>query len=360
MNNQFMQGLVQLLIQSLTMTESKRAARDQRNAPKLDGSQKFDVKGQTEMFNRRGELRNFNSPAQAANRQPTLSDVPNRSNLSATPPNPNARVSPGQMNLYGQTNQPALPPAGQSGGSALPRGTSMPRDGRPVQRQSLSRRQLARQRLQQSQRGTRGNSNVLQDAARSNANTRAANNSQRLRNLGSRLNKGGSRLLGPASQGLSAGMTFLDAKDKGATTKQAATTTAGDVVGFAGGFRLGMALPIPEPRLKAAVAVALGLLGSSGGSSLLENLQGYAKEEEKEGTTETEATAPEAPAAPAQPAQPAEPTYADQFNDEPVVTPVQQPIQQRSEAPITAPRTRLRPNLGTQQVSPSVYGGYRE
>lgn len=359
MNNQFMQGLVQLLIQSLTMTEAKRARRDQRNAPKLDGSQKFDVKGQTEMFNRRGELRNFNNPAQSANRQPTLSDVPNRSNLSATPPNPNARVSPGQMNLYGQTNQPALPPAGQTGGSALPRGTSMPRDGRPTQRQTLSRRQQARQRLQTARQGTRGNSGVLQQAARSSANTRAANNSQRLRNLGSRLNRGGSRVLGPASQGLSAGMTYFDAREKGATNKQAITTAAGDVVGFAGGFRAGMALPLP-PKARAVMAVVLGILGASGGSGLVENLQGYAKEDEKEGTTETEATAPQAPAAPAQPAQPAEPTYADQFNDEPVVTPVQQPIQQRSEAPITAPRTRLRPNLGTQQVSPSVYGGYRE
>ena len=80
---------MQLLIQNLTMTESKRAARDQR-APKLDGSQKFDVKVKQKCL-----IGVVNSVA--PNSQPKLlidsllRDVPNRSNLSATPPNPNAR-----------------------------------------------------------------------------------------------------------------------------------------------------------------------------------------------------------------------------------------------------------------------------
>ena len=56
-------------------------------APKLDGSQKFDAKGQTRTTSNSGNLRNFNNPGQSASRAPSLDPISNRSGLQATPPN---------------------------------------------------------------------------------------------------------------------------------------------------------------------------------------------------------------------------------------------------------------------------------
>ena len=70
------------------------------DAPKLDGSERFDAKGQTSTINKSGKTRNFKNPK--VTRPPTLDALPQRSNLQATPPNrPKGGFgqAPGQMNL---------------------------------------------------------------------------------------------------------------------------------------------------------------------------------------------------------------------------------------------------------------------
>jgi len=72
------------------------------DAPKLDGSERFDAKGQTSTTSKSGKTRNFSNPATAANRPPTLDPLPQRGTLQATPPNrpPGGfGQAPGQMNL---------------------------------------------------------------------------------------------------------------------------------------------------------------------------------------------------------------------------------------------------------------------
>ena len=72
------------------------------DAPKLDGSERFDAKGQTSTINKSGKTRNFQNPKTAANRPPTLDPLPQRGTLQATPPNRPAGgfgQAPGQMNL---------------------------------------------------------------------------------------------------------------------------------------------------------------------------------------------------------------------------------------------------------------------
>lgn len=72
------------------------------DAPKLDGSERFDAKGQTSGINRSGNARNYQNTKTAVNRPPTLDPLPQRSNLQATPPNrpPGGfGQAPGQMNL---------------------------------------------------------------------------------------------------------------------------------------------------------------------------------------------------------------------------------------------------------------------
>jgi len=72
------------------------------NAPKLDGSERFDAKGQTTTTSKSGNTRNFQNPARSANLAPTVEPLPQRSSLQATPPNrpPGGfGQAPGQMNL---------------------------------------------------------------------------------------------------------------------------------------------------------------------------------------------------------------------------------------------------------------------
>lgn len=72
------------------------------DAPKLDGSERFDAKGQTSTTSKSGKTRNFQNPNVSGNRPPTLDPLTQRSNLQATPPNrpPGGfGQSPGQMNL---------------------------------------------------------------------------------------------------------------------------------------------------------------------------------------------------------------------------------------------------------------------
>ena len=70
------------------------------DAPKLDGSERFDAKGQTSTINKSGKTRNFQNPK--LTRVPTIEPLPQRGALQATPPNrpPGGfGQAPGQMNL---------------------------------------------------------------------------------------------------------------------------------------------------------------------------------------------------------------------------------------------------------------------
>lgn len=70
------------------------------DAPKLDGSERFDAKGQTSTTSKSGKTRNFQNPR--ITRPPTLDPLPQRGTLQATPPNrpPGGfGQAPGQMNL---------------------------------------------------------------------------------------------------------------------------------------------------------------------------------------------------------------------------------------------------------------------
>ena len=89
--------------------------------------------GQTNLFNSKGQLRNFLNPLQSANRQPTLSPLFNRGGTPILNPGPLRPPAPGQLSIFGANlgQAPALPPAGGSGGSRPPRGTTVPQRGGP-------------------------------------------------------------------------------------------------------------------------------------------------------------------------------------------------------------------------------------
>ena len=338
--------------------------------PKLDGSERFDVKGQTKTQTKGGKTRNFKSAAQSANRAPSLDPIETNNRVRLNRPNypPGGfGQSPGQLNLYGQTQTNALPPAGQTGGSQLPLRVTAPVDGRPKPKQGpLSRRQVAQNKLNQSAQGTRG-TNVITPKA--GAATAADARGTRLKNAVKGGAKTGGKTLsqvtGPLANILNAVMTFQGAKDEGATNLQAARTSGGSLAGGAAGFGMGSKIgSVVGPKGSFIMGLIGGLIGATGGEQIMKNIQGYGQDGEqpapKPEPTEPVAEAPVVPQTPIQ--EPIPPTTPQQPVQPQQTAPQQTPPPPRVEAPVRLNRQQLTPqptitgygNLGgVQQVSPN-------
>lgn len=254
----------------------------------LPKSNKFDVKGQTSMTNKKGGLRKFNTAGQRSMnptvepiKQGARSPLPVRAQLI---PNAQGQLSL-QIDLPESGPKPApraLPAAGQSGGSQPPRGTTVPGTSRGTFQQSR-RTRAARANVKPSRAtvstgyGSNPKSNT---PVRTGQPLGAADAAEaRLNKLKSKLPRIGAKgdLLGQGINVLGAGFNayenYAGARGEGFSQTDSALQGLAGWTGTLQGARMGAKVP-GGPLIKVPAAILGAILGDKILTGAVRGIQG--------------------------------------------------------------------------------------